>query len=119
MLDATFWDVSSASEPTDVAKDTCRHQITKAVEFFAQIADNDGARDRSGPLALLELEKRAVSHGLSTGMCFDVFQAYANSSRPKILTPFIRWLSPISSVSVTKLAVLRIWCLMFTFLATT
>ncbi|KIP09553.1 hypothetical protein PHLGIDRAFT_102803 [Phlebiopsis gigantea 11061_1 CR5-6] len=65
VLDATFWDVSSAPETAEEAKDACLHQITKAVEFFAQIADNDGARDRSGPLALLELEKRAVSHGLS------------------------------------------------------
>lgn len=72
VLDATFWDVSSASEPTDEAKETCRHQITKTVEFFAKIADKDGARDRSGPLALLELERRAVTYGLSTGVRMNV-----------------------------------------------
>lgn len=69
VLDATFWDVSSVPEPSDEAKSACRHHISKTVEFFAQIADKDGARDRSGPLALLELEKRAVAHGLSTGTC--------------------------------------------------
>lgn len=38
------------------------------------IADKDGSRDRSGPLALLELEKRAVAHDLSTGACSSICQ---------------------------------------------
>ena len=68
MLDATFWDVASVSEPSGEAKDACRHHISKTKEFLAQIADKDGAHDRSGPLALLELEKRCVAHALATGL---------------------------------------------------
>ncbi|EKM55336.1 uncharacterized protein PHACADRAFT_143536 [Phanerochaete carnosa HHB-10118-sp] len=66
VLDATFWDVTSVSEPSDESKDACRHYISKTKEFLAQIADKDGTHDRSGPLALLELEKRCVAHGLAT-----------------------------------------------------
>lgn len=66
ILDATFWGLSS-SEPTKEAQEECKHSIPKAQQFFAQIADKDGQRDRSGPLALLELEKRALAHNLSTG----------------------------------------------------
>lgn len=36
-------------------------------ELFDDIAAKDGLSDRSSPLALLELEKRARTHGLSTG----------------------------------------------------
>lgn len=71
VLGATFWDVTSVSEPSSEAQDVCRHHISKTKEFFAEIADKDGTHDRSGPLALLELEKRCVAHGLATGLYSD------------------------------------------------
>lgn len=40
-------------------------------KFFAEIAERDGRKDRSGPLALLELEKRAKEHSISKGI-FEV-----------------------------------------------
>lgn len=41
-------------------------RIEETRKLFEQIADEDGRLDRSGRLALLELEKRAVAHGVST-----------------------------------------------------
>lgn len=67
VLDATFWGLTSSSEPTEEVQEECKRSIPKAQQFFAQITDKDGVRDRSGPLALLELENRAISHNLSTG----------------------------------------------------
>ena len=52
----------------DAAKASAKEAIIKTQEFLAQVADRDGVRDRSGPLALLELEQRARKHGVSTGM---------------------------------------------------
>ncbi|KAI0689790.1 N-acetyltransferase B complex non catalytic subunit-domain-containing protein [Cytidiella melzeri] len=62
VLDATFWGLSSEVKE---AAEECQSSLSKSQQFFAQIADKDGIRDRSAPLALLELEKRAISHGLS------------------------------------------------------
>lgn len=76
MLDATFWDLTSTSEPSEEAKEQTKHSVTKAQELFAQISDKDGVRDRSGPLALLELEKRAIAHGLSTGKCLQCYRLW-------------------------------------------
>jgi len=42
--------------------------ITKTKELFVKTAEQDGQSDRSAGLALLELEKRARKHGLSTGI---------------------------------------------------
>ena len=41
--------------------------MKKAEELFTNVANEDGARDRSGLLALLELEKRARHCGVSSG----------------------------------------------------
>ena len=68
ILDATFSDVTSPKEVDDAVKAACREQINKTQEFLAQVADRDGVRDRSGPLALLELELRSRKNDLSTGM---------------------------------------------------
>ncbi|KAI0345163.1 hypothetical protein BDW22DRAFT_1354055 [Trametopsis cervina] len=64
VLDATFSGITP--ETTEEAKEEFKSNISKSQAFFAQVADKDGLRDRSGPLALLELEKRAINHGLST-----------------------------------------------------
>lgn len=67
MLNATFHDINSTEEPTEETMAACQDQINKTQVFFAEIADRDGARDRSGPLALLELELRARKIALSIG----------------------------------------------------
>ncbi|TFY83713.1 hypothetical protein EWM64_g296 [Hericium alpestre] len=59
VIDATF----DASSDDQGELPQC---IERILEFFAGIAENDGKADRSGPLALLELEKRARAQGLST-----------------------------------------------------
>ena len=70
ILDATFSDVSKTEVPDEAAKTSCAELINKTQEFLALVAERDGVRDRSGPLALLELELRARKFGLSTGALF-------------------------------------------------
>ncbi|KAJ7172404.1 actin cytoskeleton organization protein [Mycena filopes] len=65
VLDATFSPVVSATEPDETAKTDCSSQIHRTQELFAKLAEQDGHKDRSGLLALLELEKRARFHALS------------------------------------------------------
>ncbi|CAK5277392.1 unnamed protein product [Mycena citricolor] len=62
VLDATFAELSST---TDDARERCSAEVSSARELFSAIAEKDGRKDRSGLLALLELEKRARAHGLS------------------------------------------------------
>ena len=42
--------------------------VEGARNFFTEIAERDGPKDRSGPLALLELEKRALERSVSKGI---------------------------------------------------
>ena len=79
VLEAAFWDVTSTSEssgkPSDEAKTSCKEQIQKAREVFTSVSEKDGPKDRSGPLALLDLEQRATKLGLSSGgdfLRFDI-----------------------------------------------
>nr|VWO98683.1 MAPKK kinase Kpp4 [Ganoderma boninense] len=58
VLDATF------SNPGD--KSVTSENITKTREFLGKVVEEDGVKDRSGHLALLELEKRSRQHGLAT-----------------------------------------------------
>ncbi|KAI0810968.1 N-acetyltransferase B complex non catalytic subunit-domain-containing protein [Irpex lacteus] len=64
VLDATF--AGLEGDANAETSEEHKSNLAKSQQFFAQIADKDGLRDRSAPLALLELEKRALSHGLST-----------------------------------------------------
>lgn len=57
VLDATF--------PAE--GDTVEY-VEETRKFFTEIAQRDGLKDRSGALALLELEKRARKRSISTGM---------------------------------------------------
>ncbi|KAH9901395.1 actin cytoskeleton organization protein [Cubamyces lactineus] len=66
VLDATFADLTSDAVDVDTAKAAAAERIVKAREFFGKVVEEDGVKDRSGHLALLELEKRARHHGLST-----------------------------------------------------
>ena len=57
VLDATF---SAEGDTTELVESTRK--------FFTEIAERDGQKDRSGPLALLELEKRAMERSVSKGI---------------------------------------------------
>ncbi|TBU65814.1 N-acetyltransferase B complex non catalytic subunit-domain-containing protein [Dichomitus squalens] len=58
VLDATFVD------PED--KSATAESIKKTRELLGKVVEEDGVKDRSGHLALLELEKRSRQHGLAT-----------------------------------------------------
>ncbi|KAJ7632694.1 actin cytoskeleton organization protein [Roridomyces roridus] len=62
LLDATL--PVKGDEKLDESK--CREQLAETQEFLTKLAETDGVKDRSALLALLELEKRARSHGLSS-----------------------------------------------------
>ncbi|KAF5373874.1 hypothetical protein D9758_000631 [Tetrapyrgos nigripes] len=63
LLDGTFSYLQTPSEDT---QDECSKHIVHTQEVLTKIAEKDGKKDRSGHLALLELELRARKHGLST-----------------------------------------------------
>ncbi|KAG5635534.1 hypothetical protein H0H81_010946 [Sphagnurus paluster] len=72
ILDAAFsyLDSSQNSESPSVdetARANCTKHVSKIRELFTQIAQEDGTKDRSASLALLELENRSRIHGISTG----------------------------------------------------
>ncbi|KAF8921223.1 N-acetyltransferase B complex non catalytic subunit-domain-containing protein [Mucidula mucida] len=65
VLDATFASASDlAGEET--RKSDLVAECLRVQELLESIAAKDGKSDRSGPLALLELEKRARQYGVST-----------------------------------------------------
>ncbi|KAK7467226.1 mitochondrial distribution and morphology [Stygiomarasmius scandens] len=63
LLDGTFSCLQTSSED---AKEQCSKQIAYTLEVLDKVIENDGDKDRSGPLALIELETRARKHDLST-----------------------------------------------------
>ena len=67
VLDATFSYFDADTEVSEDSKTRCQEDIAKTHALFSTVAEQDGLKDRTGPLGLLELEKRARKHGLSTG----------------------------------------------------
>lgn len=65
VLDATFSYFTLKDDPTDEDRTNCLDAIKKAKELFSEVAEEDGFRDRSGHLALLELENRARKYAVS------------------------------------------------------
>ncbi|KAJ7235444.1 actin cytoskeleton organization protein [Mycena haematopus] len=65
VLDATFSSLKGAQEQNESAKTKCSSHVAKTEELLSKMALQDGHKDRSALLALLELEKRAQSHGIS------------------------------------------------------
>ncbi|KAG6810186.1 hypothetical protein H0H92_012950 [Tricholoma furcatifolium] len=61
VLDSTF----SYTTTTETPDEDCLQHVAKTQELFTRIAEEDGPKDRSAALALLELEKRAHAHGIS------------------------------------------------------
>lgn len=68
--------------PLKIAEAEGRDKITHAQELFVKIAEEDGLKDRSGQLALLDLEKRARLHGLSQGQWIERSQPFKSANRP-------------------------------------
>ena len=56
-----------SSSYSEQSRQDVEAKITHSKAFFSKIAKEDGLIDRSGFLALLELERRSVAHGLSKG----------------------------------------------------
>lgn len=71
VLDATFCN-DKKDEPAEVSRAAGLERVAVSEKFFARIAEEDGARDRSALLASLELEKRARDHGLSSGLSYSI-----------------------------------------------
>lgn len=91
VLDATF-DCLVIS-PTDVAPTTledakkeCATRVQETRVLFTRVAEEDGSKDRSGLLALLELEKRARDHGVSEEptRLVDLMERYFNEIGDKV-----------------------------------
>ncbi|PFH54291.1 hypothetical protein AMATHDRAFT_38233 [Amanita thiersii Skay4041] len=78
VIDATFSYFASDSDPNDDEKIRCSEHVKRTEQLFSQVAEEDGTRDRSGLLALLELEKRARNCGVSTdpGRLLTLMQQY-------------------------------------------
>nr|ATU82292.1 alpha-actin cytoskeleton organization protein [Macrocybe gigantea] len=66
ILEATFCYLTAGTEPPSAeAEGKCREHMLKTRVLFTQLVEEDGPKDRSATLALLELECRARHHGLS------------------------------------------------------
>jgi N-terminal acetyltransferase B complex non-catalytic subunit len=68
VLDGTFSYVTKSNSPDDAAEDECGKHIERTQKVFEEIAAHDGKKDRSGPLGLLELERRARVHEFDEGI---------------------------------------------------
>ncbi|ETW85831.1 hypothetical protein HETIRDRAFT_308984 [Heterobasidion irregulare TC 32-1] len=112
VLDATFSSITSG-DANDSSREECTQHISKTLEFLNNVAQNDKNKDRSAPLALLELERRAREHGVSTepSRMVDLLQQYFDQFGDKAvcyedLRPYIsldaddlsRWSSFLTSI---------------------
>jgi N-terminal acetyltransferase B complex non-catalytic subunit len=94
----------------------CIEQIAETSAFFSQLIELDSSKERSGLLALLELEKRARLYGLSTGdgLLVQLMERYFNEVGDKAccygdLKPYLqlenedhsRWTRFLESVSAS------------------
>jgi N-terminal acetyltransferase B complex non-catalytic subunit len=68
VLDATFYCLVISPTTLEDAKKECATKAQETRVLFTRVVEEDGCKDRSGLLALLELEKRARDHGVSEGM---------------------------------------------------
>lgn len=66
VLDATL-PRQALSSHSEQSRQDMEAKITHSEALFSKIVEEDGLKDRSGFLALLELEKRSAAHGLSKG----------------------------------------------------
>lgn len=67
-MDGTFADLTGGEEePSEEAIDAVRKNYQETRELLLKVMEKDGLKDRSGLLALLELENRALAHDLADG----------------------------------------------------
>ncbi|KAJ3875923.1 actin cytoskeleton organization protein [Lentinula edodes] len=71
VIDGTFASLPESkgdahAGPSEDAKEQCSSKISNTLALFTNISVQDGRKDRSGLLGLLELEHRARRHGVST-----------------------------------------------------
>jgi N-terminal acetyltransferase B complex non-catalytic subunit len=74
VLDATLPRQVSSSHSEQSRQDV-EPKVNHSRALFSKIAEEDGLKDRSGFLALLELEKRSIAHGLSKGGSHPTFSS--------------------------------------------
>jgi N-terminal acetyltransferase B complex non-catalytic subunit len=72
-------DIATGSTPSQEAV----VEVAAVTELFEEVATADGRHDRSGLLALIELEHRTQTHGLSNGLLSFV---HIDSSQPPFQT---------------------------------
>ena len=75
ILDGTFAVIRDGLGASESAKTKCSEAISKTHGLFSRLAEQDGLKDRSGLLGLLELERRVRSHGLSRGLSISDLKA--------------------------------------------
>lgn len=65
LLDAAFAPLAGDAEPSEEARSQCTENVEDIREFLENIKREDGRRDRSASLALVDLAHRERKHGLS------------------------------------------------------
>ncbi|KAG5647223.1 hypothetical protein DXG03_000758 [Asterophora parasitica] len=120
ILDATFsylnpsGNSAEASSTPENARLECIAHVARTQELFTRIAQEDGVKDRSAALGLLELEKRARTHKISTdsGRLVTLMQQYFDQIGEKAccfedLKPYLadlqgeellKWMSYLESI---------------------
>jgi hypothetical protein len=107
VLDATLPRQVSSSHSEQSRQDV-EVKITNSKALFSEIAEEDGLKDRSGFLALLELERRSVAHGLSKGGYYPTFSRVHFVDRVRqIQVGWPHWYSNTLNDLETKHAVLK------------
>lgn len=107
VLDATLPPQVSSSHSEQSRLDV-EAKITHSKSLFSEIAEEDGLKDRSGFLALLELERRSVAHGLSKGGYNPTFSDVLFLDRvPQSQVGWPHWCSNTLKDSETKHAALK------------
>ncbi|KAJ6596969.1 actin cytoskeleton organization protein [Mycena vulgaris] len=115
VLDATFPStLSKQDQDSDQLTKLDPLRLAKTQELFTRLAAQDGHKDRSALLALLELEKRALLHGTSndTNRMVDLMKQYFEEIGDKAccfedLKPYLaldadgskRWMSFLQSLT--------------------
>ena len=88
LRDRNWLEFLAVLDTTFSAEGNTAEHVEAARKFFTEIAERDGLKDRSGPLALLELEKRAKERSIPTGtskILRDPLPALTAQRRPKCL----------------------------------
>lgn len=78
LLDAAFAPLAGDAEPSEEARSQCTENVEDIREFLENIKREDGRRDRSASLALVDLAHRERKHGLSKNAdrLLDLLQDY-------------------------------------------